>query len=293
MPRLTSEATPLSPYRVIWDLLHIVDVPNTIITHDAGSPRDELSPFWKSTTPLSLHRLGQDHAARLRPGTGHGREARAPGQALHQHVGRRGHRHDGHGLRDLRAREHPDHVHPVQQLTPWRWRFKAMEMSRREVRLHRHLRQLRGLRQGARRLRRAHHRALADRARAARTASRPPRRAGRRCSSSSPRRTRCTRRSAIRTEADPTFHSIFALEQGTAPRRCLVRFSRPLGRNNSLRRRTRRTGFRETAAQAHRARCARSCGRRVWRRRARRPRASACRSTCTHRAAKPSRRCLP
>ncbi len=53
MPRLTSEQNPLSPYRVIWDLMHIADVPNTIITHDAGSPRDELTPFWKSTTPLS------------------------------------------------------------------------------------------------------------------------------------------------------------------------------------------------------------------------------------------------
>jgi acetolactate synthase-1/2/3 large subunit len=53
MPRLTSEAKPLSPYRVIWDLMHIAEVENTIITHDAGSPRDELSPFWKSVTPLS------------------------------------------------------------------------------------------------------------------------------------------------------------------------------------------------------------------------------------------------
>jgi acetolactate synthase-1/2/3 large subunit len=28
-------------------------VANTIITHDAGSPRDQLSPFWPSVTPLS------------------------------------------------------------------------------------------------------------------------------------------------------------------------------------------------------------------------------------------------
>jgi acetolactate synthase-1/2/3 large subunit len=28
-------------------------VENTIITHDAGSPRDQLSPFWESITPLS------------------------------------------------------------------------------------------------------------------------------------------------------------------------------------------------------------------------------------------------
>jgi len=53
MPRLTSKATPLSPYRIIWDLLHTVDVANTIITHDAGSPRDQISPFWEPVAPLT------------------------------------------------------------------------------------------------------------------------------------------------------------------------------------------------------------------------------------------------
>jgi thiamine pyrophosphate-dependent acetolactate synthase large subunit-like protein len=53
MPKLTNNDAPLSPYRVLWDLFHTVDVENTIITHDAGSPRDQLSPFWKSTVPLS------------------------------------------------------------------------------------------------------------------------------------------------------------------------------------------------------------------------------------------------
>jgi thiamine pyrophosphate-dependent acetolactate synthase large subunit-like protein len=53
MPKLTSEETPLSPYRVIWDLQRTVDKGNEIITHDAGSPRDQLSPFWISTEPLS------------------------------------------------------------------------------------------------------------------------------------------------------------------------------------------------------------------------------------------------
>jgi acetolactate synthase-1/2/3 large subunit len=52
-PYLTSNAKPLSPYRVIHDLLQTVDVANTIVTHDAGSPRDEIIPFWKSVTPLS------------------------------------------------------------------------------------------------------------------------------------------------------------------------------------------------------------------------------------------------
>src|SRR5215471_4496243 len=53
MPRLTSNQVPLSPYRVIWDLLHTVDVASTIITHDAGSPRDQLSPFWRTREPLT------------------------------------------------------------------------------------------------------------------------------------------------------------------------------------------------------------------------------------------------
>src|SRR5215470_2613361 len=53
MPRLTAKTTPLSPYRVIYDLLHTVDVPNTIITHDAGSPRDQISPFWEPIAPLT------------------------------------------------------------------------------------------------------------------------------------------------------------------------------------------------------------------------------------------------
>jgi len=53
MPKLTSQGTPLSPYRVLWDLQHTVDVAETIITHDAGSPRDQLMPFWKTTKPLT------------------------------------------------------------------------------------------------------------------------------------------------------------------------------------------------------------------------------------------------
>jgi len=53
LPRLTSDEVPLSPYRVLWDLQHTVDMKQTIITHDAGSPRDQLMPFWRSTEPLS------------------------------------------------------------------------------------------------------------------------------------------------------------------------------------------------------------------------------------------------
>ena len=53
LPKLTSGETPINPYRVLWELQQAVDKANTVITHDAGSPRDQLSPFWKATAPLS------------------------------------------------------------------------------------------------------------------------------------------------------------------------------------------------------------------------------------------------
>lgn len=68
MPKLTSDSSPLSPYRVLWELQHTVDVANTIITHDAGSPRDQLSPFWRCTTPLSY--IGWGKSTQLGYGLG-------------------------------------------------------------------------------------------------------------------------------------------------------------------------------------------------------------------------------
>jgi acetolactate synthase-1/2/3 large subunit len=68
MPHLTSDAKPLSPYRVIYELLNVVDVGNTVITHDAGSPRDELSPFWAPIAPLSY--IGWGKSTQLGYGLG-------------------------------------------------------------------------------------------------------------------------------------------------------------------------------------------------------------------------------
>ncbi len=53
MVRLRSDKTPINPYRVISELDAIVDKRKTIVTHDAGSPRDQMTPFWTSTAPLS------------------------------------------------------------------------------------------------------------------------------------------------------------------------------------------------------------------------------------------------
>ncbi len=67
-PRLSSNETPLSPYRVIGELMRAVDPNQTIITHDAGSPRDQISPFWVSTAPLSY--LGWGKTTQLGMGLG-------------------------------------------------------------------------------------------------------------------------------------------------------------------------------------------------------------------------------
>ncbi len=53
MPKLTSNEAPINPYRVLWELNNMVDKAATVITHDAGSPRDQTTPFWEAITPLS------------------------------------------------------------------------------------------------------------------------------------------------------------------------------------------------------------------------------------------------
>ena len=64
----SQNTSPLSPYRVLRDLYDTVDVANTIITHDAGSPRDQLVPFWKSTAPHSY--IGWGKSTQLGYGLG-------------------------------------------------------------------------------------------------------------------------------------------------------------------------------------------------------------------------------
>ena len=52
-PYLTNDSKPISPYRVIWELDQNLDRENSIVTHDAGAPRDEMAPFYTATTPHS------------------------------------------------------------------------------------------------------------------------------------------------------------------------------------------------------------------------------------------------
>jgi acetolactate synthase-1/2/3 large subunit len=51
LPKLTSEETPINPYRVIHELTQVADRERMIVTHDSGTPRDQLAPFWESRVP--------------------------------------------------------------------------------------------------------------------------------------------------------------------------------------------------------------------------------------------------
>lgn len=52
-PYLTNDDGPLSPYRVIHEMNEVLDNENSVVTHDAGAPRDQIVPFYRATTPHS------------------------------------------------------------------------------------------------------------------------------------------------------------------------------------------------------------------------------------------------
>jgi acetolactate synthase-1/2/3 large subunit len=50
-PRFSSDEVPISPLRVIGELMRAVDPARAVITHDSGYPRDHLAPHYVSTRP--------------------------------------------------------------------------------------------------------------------------------------------------------------------------------------------------------------------------------------------------
>lgn len=62
MPKLTSNEVPINPYRVIWEFMHAVNPREAIITHDSGSPRNQLVPFYQATVARSYMGWGKSHA---------------------------------------------------------------------------------------------------------------------------------------------------------------------------------------------------------------------------------------
>jgi acetolactate synthase-1/2/3 large subunit len=61
MPKLASDAVPINPYRVIWELMKTIPASEAIVTHDAGSPRFQMMPFYRSDGPRTYLGWGKSH----------------------------------------------------------------------------------------------------------------------------------------------------------------------------------------------------------------------------------------
>ncbi len=59
--KLTSAETPITPYRVINEFMRVVDPAEAIVTHDSGSPREQLLPFYRATRPRCYLGWGKSH----------------------------------------------------------------------------------------------------------------------------------------------------------------------------------------------------------------------------------------
>lgn len=68
MPLLTSNERPISPYRVVFEIMQAIDPDTSIVTHDAGNPRDQFCPFYVATTPGSY--IGWGKTTQLGSGLG-------------------------------------------------------------------------------------------------------------------------------------------------------------------------------------------------------------------------------
>jgi acetolactate synthase-1/2/3 large subunit len=65
---LNSDETPINQYRVVHELMQNLDPANTIITHDAGTPREQLISLWE--TPVPRGYLGWGKTTQLGFGLG-------------------------------------------------------------------------------------------------------------------------------------------------------------------------------------------------------------------------------
>ena len=77
-PKLTSDEVPITPYRVIWEFMNSVDPTEAIVTHDSGSPRDQLMPFYQSGGPRTYLGWGKSHGLGTGLGLNIGAKLAAP-----------------------------------------------------------------------------------------------------------------------------------------------------------------------------------------------------------------------
>ncbi len=77
---LDSDEVPINQYRVIRDLMRTADRDNMIVTHDSGSPREQMMPFWETTAPGSYMGWGKSTQLGYGLGITMGAKLAAPGK---------------------------------------------------------------------------------------------------------------------------------------------------------------------------------------------------------------------
>lgn len=78
--KLSSTEVPITPYRAIAEFMRVIPPEDAIITHDSGSPRDQIIPFYKANTPNSYLGWGKSHALGTGLGLTIGAKIAAPGK---------------------------------------------------------------------------------------------------------------------------------------------------------------------------------------------------------------------
>ncbi len=78
MRKLASDEVPINPYRVMWEFMRNVDSDHAIVTHDSGSPRDQLMPFYQSGGPHTYLGWGKSHGLGTGLGLNIGAKLAAP-----------------------------------------------------------------------------------------------------------------------------------------------------------------------------------------------------------------------
>ena len=78
MPKLTSDETPINPYRVVWELNRALDPAQCIVKHDSGSPGDQMMPFYRSSGPRTYLGWCKSHALGTGLGLAIGAKLAAP-----------------------------------------------------------------------------------------------------------------------------------------------------------------------------------------------------------------------
>ena len=76
--KLESPDAPISPYRIVWELNRTIPPEDAIVTHDSGSPRDQMEPFYRSAGPRSYLGWGKSHGLGTGLGLAIGAKLAAP-----------------------------------------------------------------------------------------------------------------------------------------------------------------------------------------------------------------------